>query len=188
MKKSDMIMIAVALVVMASAIYLTSGAEKVAAPKPAAPIVQKTPETKPTTATAPAAASLMAAAANDPTAPIVSQATMQSSLDKVDKTVKLPFRKRGANDEVLRYTTNVMFKKGQTTTFKIIPDDCLTELIVNNQPVYPAGKLPQGKCNWRKGFTTDLQHFLVEGTNTVTLTVKNNRGITGLVFVPVAAK
>jgi hypothetical protein len=66
---------------------------------------------------------------------------------------------------------------------KIIPDNCLQSLYINNQQV--DLKLAESElCDFKKGFTLDLSDKLVEGSNTLQFNIKDDGGAMLLLVYP----
>lgn len=120
--------------------------------------------------------------------PVITQARMRSSLDSKWHIVDIPFSKKGQLNEVLTFEIDLLFHQGERTQFRLIPDDCMEEYAVNGQSVGNDVTVQAKRCEWKMGWVQDLAAYLHEGHNTITITIKNISGLTGLQFFPVAGK
>jgi hypothetical protein len=86
------------------------------------------------------------------------------------------------------FSLSLVYTKGQTTLFQIIPDDCFEEFMIGKQSIFEKIKSMRGRCDWQNGITIDLKPYLKDGSNEVQIAVRNNTGATGLNIIPVAAE
>lgn len=62
---------------------------------------------------------------------------------------------------------------------QVIPDDCAERLMVNGKPL-PASSFREDDCDTRNGFYIDIRPYLVKGSNSFQLDVKNIQGRYGV--------
>ncbi|OGJ55247.1 hypothetical protein A2880_02925 [Candidatus Peribacteria bacterium RIFCSPHIGHO2_01_FULL_49_38] len=91
----------------------------------------------------------------------------------------LSFPSNGQNIEALFTLTHTT---GAPTVFRITPDDCLEELVINAVP-FVHEDIPF--CDWTHGRIFDLTETLLDGANSVSARVKDHGNIGGLQFLPV---
>jgi len=102
-----------------------------------------------------------------------------ASLNSPQKsTITFPYSFKGKANQVYQYNVQINYSLFSSSHLKIVPDDCLEYLSINDA-VVPVKSI-KGRCNWQKGFSIDLKPYLKEGKNTLHLHVKNKDGIGGL--------
>jgi len=114
---------------------------------------------------------------------IVIPARMEISDIKItrnDKTenIKLPYSIDMAKDEVFFISYNLSIKDKKTAKFKIIPDDCIQEILINGEK-FPLDSI-KGLCDYSKGAYFDFSKYVQEGLNRFEFRIKNTGGLGGL--------
>ena len=120
--------------------------------------------------------------------PVIGEVTLTSSADanfQQPTAITLPLSKKGVKGEMLDFTLSLTFTKGQSTSFRVMPDDCVKHFIVNDQPALKGKITPKDRCNWKRGFVVDLQPFLKEGINVIRVQIRNRKGKTGFNIIPI---
>ncbi|GBU25794.1 hypothetical protein R83H12_02452 [Fibrobacteria bacterium R8-3-H12] len=76
-----------------------------------------------------------------------------------------------ASGEVFIISCNLSVKNEKTAKFKVIPDDCLQEILVNGKK-FPLDGV-QGLCDYTKGMHLDFSEYVKEGLNHFEFRIKN---------------
>lgn len=98
----------------------------------------------------------------------------------------LPYSLRSGGREMITLRGTLHHSYFSSGVIKIIPDDCLVSLRVNDTDV-DVSKLP-GRCDWSKGATIDLSEQLTPGVNALRITVHKRDGAGGVNLFGVAGK
>jgi len=103
------------------------------------------------------------------------------------QAIELPYKADSSNQvnsfDLQLHVTHNLFASG---FFHIIPDDCLSEMYINDVKVNLAGI--QGLCDWNNGFEVDARSYLLDGDNTMLLHLRDKSGKRGIEVKPMTAK
>lgn len=81
-----------------------------------------------------------------------------------------------------RLTGTLSLGKSTSTLLRIIPDDEIHTLIVNQRPVDLSGIPLHARRDYTKGFTYDLKEFLQPGNNQIEIHYQDQGGLMGVVI------
>lgn len=144
-----------------------------AAPTPAATLVAK-----------PAAVPAAQAARDKKKRIVISDITVQSSApgSKRETLTRLPYSKKDAKkQERLDFVFTVTRPTEEKSLLRIIPDDCVETLEVNDLPVKLDKIMNMKKrCDYNKGFIIDLKNYYHLGANKIHLVIINQGGPSGV--------
>jgi len=92
--------------------------------------------------------------------------------------ITLPYTVWMPKDEVFSISFNLFVKDKETAKFKMVPDDCIEEILVNGEkfPLYGI----EGLCDYKKGVDFDFSKHIQEGSNSFELRMMNKGGSGGL--------
>lgn len=90
------------------------------------------------------------------------------------KTISLPHGgSANAEKRVYRVEGKLDFKPFQRGRFKIVPDNCVQELKINDRNV-PLDQYGRGTCDYVNGFVIDLRPYLRSGTNNILMRLSDD--------------
>ena len=95
----------------------------------------------------------------------------------------LPHHGISAPKTNIHYQFNLHHTWQGTTNIRIIPDDCLSQIKVNNVPI-PSNIFKGRPCDYTQGIQVDLVDYLQAGSNLFSIHIKNNGGKFGLRIEP----
>lgn len=118
--------------------------------------------------------------------PSIEQATFH--VHNTEKSVELPYKEAGS-DKIKRFFVSVpvVFSRGESTEFAVIPDDCLKRMEVNGKKVSLSRINDAALCDYRRGFHIDLHDYLKPGNNDVTFLIEDRGGSRALSFARVSS-
>ena len=112
------------------------------------------------------------------------QLPLKISNVSVDKyQTELPHYVNGKLDEIYHFEADLEHKIFSSAYVKIIPDDCVESISINGINI-PISEI-KGRCDWIDGFKIDVEPYLVNSTNTISLDIKNRDGRAGLNILPI---
>ncbi|MCL1956963.1 MAG: hypothetical protein FWF63_06540 [Fibromonadales bacterium] len=94
------------------------------------------------------------------------------------ENVKLPYSVAMEEDEVFLFSFNFSTKNKKTAKFRVTPDDCIQEVLINGKQFPLEGV--KGLCDYINGAFFDFSEYGSEGLNNVELKIMNMGGIGGL--------
>jgi len=110
--------------------------------------------------------------------------TFNENLSDTGQKVKLPVDENGFQNKTLIIKGNINYRFFYQKTVKIIPDDEIIEIIVNDNTVDLNGISKNNKKNWVSGFDIHLKQHLNTGNNSIIIKLQNNGGGFGLQILP----
>jgi hypothetical protein len=92
--------------------------------------------------------------------------------------IGFPYSFKGKSNQLYHYKADLQYNSLSSSYLKIVPDDCLESLSVNDIDI-PLSHI-SGRCSWQHGFSIDLSKYLKNGKNKIRLHVRNKDGVGGL--------
>jgi len=93
--------------------------------------------------------------------------------------IDLPYRYETRENEQYVIKSTLAYSSWMTSSIRIIADDCVTHLKINNINVDLKEISTGSLCDYTKGFTIDLLSYLERGDNSFEVTITNSGGATG---------
>jgi len=87
------------------------------------------------------------------------------------ENVKLPYSADMAGGEVFFVSCNLSVKDKKNAKFRVIPDDCIQEILINGEK-FPLDGI-QGLCSYTRGVYLDFSKYVREGLNHFEFRIKN---------------
>jgi hypothetical protein len=90
------------------------------------------------------------------------------------ENIKLPYSIDMAKDESFLVSFNLFIKDSKVTKLNIIPDDCIREILVNDE-IFPIDDIKE-LCNYSNGAHFDFSKQVQKGLNNFKLRIDNSGG------------
>ncbi|MCL1956811.1 MAG: hypothetical protein FWF63_05770 [Fibromonadales bacterium] len=94
------------------------------------------------------------------------------------ENIKLPYSVAMEEDEVFLVSFNFSTKNKKAAKFKVTPDDCIQEVLINGKQFPLEGV--KGLCDYINGASFDFSEYVQEGLNNVEFKIMNMGGQGGL--------
>jgi len=104
-------------------------------------------------------------------------------LNNVGKNVFLPHSINDKTGVVYSYDSVIYSSAFSSSYLRIVPDDCLKKLIVNEKIIRIDNI--ENICNWKSGFVINLESYLKSGENKLSFYVELKDSIGGLNIIPI---
>jgi len=101
--------------------------------------------------------------------------------DSLSQAITFPYLdKNPPKKEKFVITTYFNHGDYSSNTLKIVPDDCVENIILNDKKVDISSYSRQQLCDYKSGFTIDVEQYLVNGNNRLTLMINDYGGARGV--------
>lgn len=91
------------------------------------------------------------------------------------KTITLPFYSKSQEKGEVLFSFNLISTRLFSGNLRILPDDCITEIKINNQ-LLPEFLFFNKNCDGLNGLNINVSPYIVQGTNLVEIKVENLNG------------
>ncbi|MDR2583636.1 MAG: hypothetical protein LBC75_09170 [Fibromonadaceae bacterium] len=98
--------------------------------------------------------------------------------DNKTEVIQLPYSVEMGKDEVFLVSLNLSVKNKKNAKFKIVPDDCIQEILINEKQ-FPLDGI-NGLCDYSNGRFFDFSKYVQEGLNSFEFKIINSGGPGGL--------
>ncbi|MCL1955697.1 MAG: hypothetical protein FWF63_00110 [Fibromonadales bacterium] len=98
--------------------------------------------------------------------------------DNKTEVIQLPYLAEMGEGEVFLVSLNLAVKNKKNAKFKIIPDDCIQEILINEKQ-FPLDGI-NGLCDYSNGIFFDFSKYVQEGLNSFEFKIINSGGPGGL--------
>jgi len=102
--------------------------------------------------------------------------------DGKTENIKFPYSVAMAENEVFFISYNLSIKDKKTAKFKIVPDDCIQEILINGE-IFPLNGII-GLCDYSRGAYLDFSKYVQEGLNRLEFRIMNVNGPGGFRIKP----
>jgi 4-amino-4-deoxy-L-arabinose transferase and related glycosyltransferases of PMT family len=94
------------------------------------------------------------------------------------ENIQLPYSIEMESGEIFFISYNLLVKDKKTAKFKVIPDDCIQEILINGEK-FPLDNI-KGLCDYSKGVYLDFSKYVQEGLNHFEFRIINSGAPGGL--------
>ncbi|MDR2554513.1 MAG: hypothetical protein LBC64_03700 [Fibromonadaceae bacterium] len=94
------------------------------------------------------------------------------------ESIELPYLVDMASGEEFTISYNLLLRDKKAAKFKVIPDDCIQEVLINGKRFSLDGV--QGLCDYTGGVDFDFSGYVIKGLNHFDFRIKNGGGPAGL--------
>jgi len=88
------------------------------------------------------------------------------------ESIKFPYSADMPKGEIFTISYDLQVKDKKTAKFKVIPDNCIQEILINGEE-FPLKGI-KGLCDYKKGANIDFSEYVNEGVNHFEFRIKND--------------